>query len=70
MTINTKVETLENEIAMMHTCQHKNIVQYMGCYTNAQDLWVILFPKLTIKDCNGVYGRRKIDRFIVTITFL
>lgn len=46
MTINTKIETIENEIAMMHTCEHKNIVKYLGCYTNAQDLWVSMVENL------------------------
>src|SRR3989338_6559551 len=34
----TKLETLENEIAMMHSCQHENIVKYVGAYSHNQDL--------------------------------
>eukprot|EP01027_Heterolobosea_sp_BB2_P017767 GEZU01025141.1.p2 GENE.GEZU01025141.1~~GEZU01025141.1.p2 ORF type:complete len:256 (+),score=90.00 GEZU01025141.1:1468-2235(+) len=36
----TKLETLENEIAMMHTSKHPNIIKYIGCYSCDQDLWV------------------------------
>ncbi|KAL9657282.1 hypothetical protein ABK040_011502 [Willaertia magna] len=38
----TKLETLENEIAMMHTCQHDNIVKYVGAYSHNQDLWIVM----------------------------
>lgn len=38
----TKLETLENEIAMMHLCQHKNIVKYVGAYSHNQDLWIVM----------------------------
>jgi hypothetical protein len=42
MSLNTKVETLENEIAMMHTCSHPNIVKYIGCYTQQDTLWIVM----------------------------
>jgi len=38
----TKLETLENEIAIMHTCKHKNIVEYVGSYSVNQDLWIVM----------------------------
>jgi len=38
----TKLETLENEIAMMHSCQHENIVKYVGAYSHNQDLWIVM----------------------------
>lgn len=38
----TKLETLENEIAMMHSCQHDNIVKYVGAYSHNQDLWIVM----------------------------
>ena len=38
----TKLETLENEIYMMHQCQHKNIVKYVGAYSHNQDLWIVM----------------------------
>lgn len=38
----TKLETLENEIAMMHTSRHANIVKYIGCYSCEQDLWIVM----------------------------
>lgn len=38
----TKLETLENEIAMMHKCKHKSIINLVGCYSNNQDLWIVM----------------------------
>jgi len=38
----TKLETLQNEIAIMHTCKHKNIVEYVGSYSVQQDLWIVM----------------------------
>lgn len=36
----TKLETLENELAMMESCVHPNIVSYMGAYQNKHHLWI------------------------------
>ncbi|KAG2378643.1 hypothetical protein C9374_008282 [Naegleria lovaniensis] len=36
----TKLETLENELAMMESCSHSNIVQYMGAYHHDHHLWI------------------------------
>ncbi|KAG2370925.1 hypothetical protein C9374_013725 [Naegleria lovaniensis] len=38
----TKLEKLENEIAVMHTCQHENIVKYVGSYIRDQQLWIVM----------------------------
>lgn len=38
----TKLDTLENEIAMMESCKHENIVEYIGAYSNSQDLWIVM----------------------------
>jgi len=38
----TKIETLENEIAMMDTIRHENVVQYIGSYIHGSDLWIVM----------------------------
>lgn len=38
----TKLDTLENEIAMMESCRHENIVEYIGAFSNSQDLWIVM----------------------------
>lgn len=38
----TKLETLENEIAMMHQCKHPNIIRYVGTFSHNQDLWICM----------------------------
>jgi len=38
----TKMETLEAEIAMMESCDHKNIVKYYGTYMDGQSLWIVM----------------------------
>lgn len=38
----TKLDTLENEIAMMESCRHENIVEYIGAYSHNQDLWIVM----------------------------
>lgn len=37
---NTKIESLENEISMMHSCKHKNIIEYVGSFLHNSQLWV------------------------------
>jgi p21-activated kinase 1 len=38
----TKIDTLINEIAMMESTTHKNVVKYVGSYTHNQDLWIVM----------------------------
>jgi hypothetical protein len=38
----TKLDTLENEIAMMESCKHENIIEYVGAYSHNQDLWIVM----------------------------
>uniref|UniRef100_A0A7S1KRM5 Non-specific serine/threonine protein kinase n=2 Tax=Percolomonas cosmopolitus TaxID=63605 RepID=A0A7S1KRM5_9EUKA len=38
----TKIETLENEIAMMESTVHNNIVTYIGSYIHGSDLWIVM----------------------------
>eukprot|EP00761_Pharyngomonas_kirbyi_P006624 gb/GECH01006632.1/.p1 GENE.gb/GECH01006632.1/~~gb/GECH01006632.1/.p1 ORF type:complete len:482 (+),score=109.15 gb/GECH01006632.1/:1-1446(+) len=38
----TKLESIENEIAMMEASKHENIVQYMGTYSTGNDLWIVM----------------------------
>lgn len=38
----TKIETLENEIAMMESTVHDNIVKYIGSYIHGSDLWIVM----------------------------
>lgn len=38
----TKLETIESEIAMMQSCNHKNIVKYYGTYSHQNDLWIVM----------------------------
>jgi len=38
----TKIEQIEQEIAMMDLCNHKNIVKYIGTYSKGQDLWIAM----------------------------
>jgi len=42
ITKDTKMETLEAEIAMMESCEHQNIVQYYGTYMDGQTLWIVM----------------------------
>jgi len=36
----TKIEQIEQEIAMMDLCEHENIVKYFGTYAKGTDLWI------------------------------
>lgn len=38
----TKIEQIEQEIAMMELCNHKNIVKYCGTYLKGTDLWIAM----------------------------
>eukprot|EP00761_Pharyngomonas_kirbyi_P008374 gb/GECH01008385.1/.p1 GENE.gb/GECH01008385.1/~~gb/GECH01008385.1/.p1 ORF type:complete len:457 (+),score=90.21 gb/GECH01008385.1/:1-1371(+) len=38
----TKLDALENEIAMMETCNHPNIITYVGSYQVDSDLWIVM----------------------------
>jgi hypothetical protein len=38
----TKLETIESEIAMMQSCKHENIVKYHGTYSVQNDLWIVM----------------------------
>ncbi|KAL9652757.1 hypothetical protein ABK040_010790 [Willaertia magna] len=38
----TKLETLENELAMMESCKHPSIVSYYGAYQHKQHLWICM----------------------------
>jgi serine/threonine protein kinase len=38
----TKIEQIEQEIAMMDMCDHKNIVKYIGTYMKGTDLWIVM----------------------------
>lgn len=42
MKADTKIDALENEIAVMHACSHGNIVEYVGSYSLGQDLWIVM----------------------------
>jgi len=42
ITKETKMETLEAEIAMMESCDHQNIVKYYGTYMDGQTLWIVM----------------------------
>jgi hypothetical protein len=38
----TDLPSLQNEIAMMRSCQHSNVVEYKDSYNFNNDLWVRL----------------------------
>lgn len=42
MKADTKIETLENEIAMMDASKHPSIINYIGSYSVDQDLWIAM----------------------------
>jgi p21-activated kinase 1 len=42
MKADTKIDALENEIAVMNACSHPNIVEYVGSYSLGQDLWIVM----------------------------
>jgi hypothetical protein len=41
-TENTAEETLLNEIGIMNSCKHENIVQYIGAYLHEKQLWIAM----------------------------
>ena len=43
----TKLEALENELTMMESCKHNNIVAYMGAYQHNSHLWI----SMELMDC-------------------
>lgn len=42
MKADTKLEALENEISIMATLEHKNLVKYVGTYSKGQELWIVM----------------------------
>mmetsp|Transcript_13924 Transcript_13924/g.21073 ORF Transcript_13924/g.21073 Transcript_13924/m.21073 type:complete len:478 (-) Transcript_13924:37-1470(-) len=42
MSKDTNPTALVNEIAMMDSCKHEHIVEYLGAYKKGNDLWIIM----------------------------
>lgn len=42
ITPETKTDSLENEIGMMDSCKHPNIVTYFGSYMVESNLWIVM----------------------------
>eukprot|EP01059_Diplonema_ambulator_P028116 TRINITY_DN46831_c0_g1_i1.p1 TRINITY_DN46831_c0_g1~~TRINITY_DN46831_c0_g1_i1.p1 ORF type:complete len:483 (+),score=84.26 TRINITY_DN46831_c0_g1_i1:36-1451(+) len=38
----TDIATLENEISLMQTCRHGNVVQYRSCYRKGRAIWIAM----------------------------
>ncbi|KAL0479427.1 serine/threonine kinase 4 [Acrasis kona] len=38
----TKLDAIENEISVMYSCNHDNIVKYIGSFSRGQDLWIVM----------------------------